>query len=212
MLKIHHLGVSQSERIVWLAEELQLPYELVRYERDATTRLAPREYKALHPFGTAPVLDDGELRLAESGAIIEYVIHTYGGGRLAVSPGARNYADYLFWWHFANASMMPAAMTAGLVRRLGGEADVVTRSLAARLDLAYAMIEARLGEVAYFAGGEFTAADIVMLFPLTTMRRFGRRDISGLPNLQKYLQRIGERPAYRRAMAKAEPGMAPMLD
>lgn len=211
MLTIHHLGVSQSERIVWLFEELALPYELVRYERDPATRLAPAEYRALHPFGTAPVLDDGELRLAESGAIIEYVIHTYGGGRLTVPPRTPNYAEYLFWWHFANASMMPAAMTNGLITRLGGGSDPITQSLRARLDKAYDMVEVRLGEATYFAGDELTAADIVMLFPLTTMRRFSGRDISGYSNIKAYLRRIGARPAYQRAMVKSDPGMTPVL-
>ena len=212
MLKIHHLGVSQSERIVWLCEELALPYELRRYDRDPKTRLAPAEYKALHPFGTAPVLDDGDLRLAESGAIMEYIIHTYGGGRLAVPPGAPNYAPYLFWWHFANGSMMPAALVDGVATRLGGGNDPVTQSLRGRLDKAYDMVEARLGEAPYFAGDELTAADIVMFFPLTTMRRFSKRDMSGYPNLRAYLQRTGARPAYLRAMAKCEPGMTPVLD
>lgn len=211
MLTIHHLGVSQSERIVWLFEELGLPYELVRYDRDPTTRLAPPRYKALHPFGAAPVLDDGDLRLAESGAIIEYVIHMHGEGRLTVAPGAPNYADYLYWWHFASASMMPAAMTDSLVSRLGDGNSPTIQSLRTRLDKAYDMIEARLGEAAYFAGDELTAADIVMLFPLSTMRRFSRRDISGYSNLGAYLRRIGDRPAYQRAMAKSDPGMAPLL-
>ncbi len=183
----------------------------MRYDRDPATRLAPEEYKKLHPFGTAPVLDDGALRLAESGAIIEYVIQTYGGGRLAVAPGAANYAEYLFWWHFANASMMPAAMTDVLVTLLGGGGNPITQSLRARLDRAYHMVEARLGEATYFAGEELTAADIIMLFPMTTMRHFARRDISGYSNIRAYLQRIGERSAYRRAMAKADPGMAPLL-
>ena len=211
MLTIHHLGVSQSERIVWLFEELGLPYELVRYERDPTTRLAPAEYKALHTFGTAPVLDDGELRLAESGAIIEYVIHTHGEGRLAVAPGASHYADYLFWWHFANASMMPAATTDWLATRRGDGNAPSTQSPRARLDQAYDMVEARLGDATYFAGDELTAADIIMLFPLTTMRHFAARDISAYPNIKAYLRRIGDRPAYRRAMAKGDPGMAPVL-
>lgn len=211
MLTVHHLGLSQSERIVWLCEELGLPYELVLYERDPATKLAPAEYKSLHAFGTAPVIDDGDLRLAESGAIIEYIIHTYGEGRLSPWPTASNYADYLFWWHFANASMMPAAMTDGLVTRMGGADDPITRSLRARLDLAYDMVEARLGQAAYFAGDELTAADIVMLFPLTTMRRFGARAISGYRNIKAYLQRIGDRPAYQMAMARAEPKSMPML-
>ena len=212
MLTIHHLGASQSERIIWLLEELGLPYELARYERDPETRLAPADYKALHPFGTAPVLDDGERRLAESGAIIEYVIHTHGGGRLAVAPGAPGYVDYLYWWHFANASMMPAASTDSLVKRLGDGDSPVIRSLRARLDKAYEMVEARLGAAPYFAGDALTAADIVMLFPLTTMRRFSPRDISGYVNIRAYLQRIGDRPAYQRAMAKGDPGMTPVLN
>ena len=102
MLTVHHLGVSQSERIVWLMEELGVPYELKRYDRDPTTRLAPAEYKALHPMGTAPIITDGDVVLPESGAIIEYVIGKYGEGRLAVKPDAANFADYVFWLHFAN--------------------------------------------------------------------------------------------------------------
>ena len=211
MLTIHHLGVSQSERIIWLCEELELPYELVRYERDPATRLAPAGYKALHPFGTAPVLADAGRRLAESGAIIEYVIHTHGAGRLAVAPGAPEYADYLFWWHFGNGSLMPAAMTDMLAARLGGGTSPAIGSLRARLDRAYDMVEARLGQAAYLAGDALTAADIVTLFPLTTMRRFAPRDISNCPNLRAYLRRIGDRPAYRRAMAKGDPGMTPLL-
>lgn len=210
MLVIHHLGVSQSERVIWLCEELGLPYELVRYERDAGTRLAPAEYKALHPFGTAPVIADGALRLAESGAIVEYLIHTYGGGRLAVSPESSHYAEYLYWWHFANASFVPAALMDGLVRRLGAT-DPVSNSLAGRIDLAYDMVEARLSRADYFAGDEFTAADILMFFPLTTMRAFSGRDVSSFPSIAAYLRRVGDRPAYRHAMAKADPQIAPML-
>ncbi len=211
MLTVHHLGVSQSERVVWLLEELGLDYRLIRYDRDPVTRLAPPEYKALYPFGTAPVLDDGALRLAESGAIIEYLIHTHGGGRLSIGPKDATYTAYLFWWHFANASMVPAALTDSLVRQLGDGGAPVIQSLRARHDKAWEMVEARLGEVAYFAGDALTAADIVMLFPLTTMRLFSGRGISAYPNIQAYLQRIGARPAYQRAMAKAEPGRTPLL-
>ena len=107
MLTVHHLRISQSERIVWLCEELSIPYQLVNYERDPLTRLAPANYKALHPFETAPVIVDGSVVLSESGAIIEYIIARYGQGRLSVRPEAPNYADYLFWFHFANGSMMP---------------------------------------------------------------------------------------------------------
>lgn len=211
MLTVHHLGVSQSDRIVWLCEELEIPYTLVRYERDPVTRLAPPEYKALHPFGTAPVITDGDLVLGESGAIIEYIIARHGGGRFWVGPDQANYPDFLFWYHFANSSMMPSAMTGLIANMLGAPETAVTRSLAARGDRAFAMVEARLGEAAYFAGAEFTAADIIMLFPLTTMRLFAPRDISPYPNLLAYLQRIGARPAYQRAVRKGDPDLPPNL-
>src|ERR1044072_630618 len=110
MLTVHHLGISQSERIVWLCEEPGIPYEMIRYERDPQTRLAPANYKALHPFGTAPVITDGDLVLGESGAIIDYIVAKYGAGRLSVAPTEPNFPEYLYWYHFANGSLMPAAM------------------------------------------------------------------------------------------------------
>jgi glutathione S-transferase len=212
MIIVHHLGVSQSERIVWLFEELGIPYELKRYERDPATGLAPAEYKSLHPMGIAPVITDGALVLAESGAIIEYVIAKYGNGRLAVSADKPNFADYLFWLHFANGTMMPSQMTGFIESLLGVSSDhVVLQALKARVDLAFALIEKQLGETPYFAGSEFTAADIIMGFPLMTMRAFVPRDLGPFPNLRNYLKRIGERPAYQRAMAAGDPGMTPVL-
>jgi len=209
MLTVHHLGISQSERIVWLCEELALPYQLVRYERDKVTRLAPPEYKALHPFGTAPVIVDGAVVLAESAAIMEYIIARYGKGRLAVRPDAPNYPDYLFWFHFANASMMPVQFAGAL--KPSPDETPRTRISRERCERTWQMVESRLGEVPYFAGQEFTAADIIMLFPLTTMRAFVPRDISGCPNVLAYLQRIGARPAYRQAMQKGDPQLTPLL-
>lgn len=212
MLRVHHLGISQSDRIVWLCEELAIPYELVRYERDPVTRLAPPEYRALHPFGTAPVITDGPRVLGESGAIIEYLIAKYGGGRLAVSADQPEFADYLYWFHFANGSVMPAAMIDLIVGMVGGSAPTeVLTALRARSERAFAMIDARLSESAYLAGSHFTAADIIMLFPLTTMRVFQPRDLSPYPHIRAYLQRIGARPAYQRAMQKADPGFTPPL-
>lgn len=107
MLVVHHLGISQSDRIVWLCDELAIPYQLIRYERDPVTQLAPAEYRALHPFGTAPVITDDGLTLGESGAIIEYIIAKHGNGRLPVTADRPEFADYLFWFHFANGSLMP---------------------------------------------------------------------------------------------------------
>jgi len=210
MLTVHHLGVSQSERIVWLCEELQIPYELKVYERDPVTRMAPPEYKALHPVGTAPIITDGAVVLPESGAIIEYIIGKYGDGRLAVGPEAANFADYLFWFHFANASMMPRQMRM-MGAQAGGEETPMQRFMRQRAEQSWDLVEQRLGDAPYFAGGEFTAADIIMGFVLTTMRAFAQRDLAAYPNLRAYLQRIGERPAYRRAMAKGDPKMTPML-
>jgi glutathione S-transferase len=211
MLTVHHLGVSQSERIVWLCEELGIEYELKRYDRDPTTRMAPAAYKALHPVGTAPIISDGDVTLPESGAIIEYVIGKYGDGRLAVGPDAPNFADYLFWLHFANGSMMPRQSGMMAARTDGGEESPRARFMRERAERSWELVEQRLGEAPYFAGDEFTAADIIMGFPLTTMRAFVQRDLAPYPNIRAYLQRIGERPAYQRAMAKGDPDMAPML-
>jgi glutathione S-transferase len=211
MLTVHHLGVSQSERIVWLCEELEIPYELKVYDRDSLTRLAPAAYKALHPLGTAPIITDGDVVLAESGAIMEYIIGKYGAGRLAVAASAPNFADYLFWFHFANGSMMPSQMGGMRGGPAGAEENPMARFMRERCERTWKMVEDRLGQAAYFAGADFTAADIIMLFPLTTMRAFVPRDLADYPNIRAYLQRIGARPAYRRAMEKGDPQMTPML-
>jgi len=211
MIVIHHLGISQSDRIVWLCEELGVPYQLERYERDATTRLAPSAYRALTPFGTAPVITDGDVVLGESAAITEYIITLYGKGQLTLAPGAPGYADYLFWFHFANGSLMPSAMV-DMIAQIIGEGNELIGALRERLDRAYAHIEARLGVVPYLAGPSFTAADLLTMFPLTTMRVFAPRDITPYPNIRAYLKRIGERPAFQRAMAKADPGFKVPLD
>jgi glutathione S-transferase len=211
MLIVHHLGISQSDRIVWLCEELGIPYELIRYARDPVTRMAPPEYRALHPFGTAPVITDGDVVLGESGAIIEYIIAKYGDGRLKHEVDHPAFADYLFWFHFANGSVMPSSMVDLAARMLGAGPTGPLAALRERSDRAFAMIESRLGEVPYFAGAEFTAADIIMLFPLSTMREFAPRDLTPFPHTRAYLARIAARPAYQRAMAKADPGYSPPM-
>jgi glutathione S-transferase len=210
VLTVHHLGHSQSERIVWLCEELGLEYRLRRYAREASG-LAPREYKALHPAGTAPVIEDGAVTLAESGAIIDYILSLYGAGALRPRPDQAGFADYLFWFHFANASFMLARLVLAAAPE-GGEDNMVVSAFRKRDLQIYAMIEARLSAVPFFAGETFTAADIMMAFPLTTGRRFSPRDFSSYPAIRAYVARIGEREAFRRAMAKAEPGCEPLLD
>jgi glutathione S-transferase len=212
MLTVHHLGESQSERIVWVCEELGVPYLLQRYDRDRITGLAPAAYKALHPMGIAPVITDGDLVLAESGAILQYLIARYGNGRLAVAADGPNFADYLFWFHFANGTLMPSEMGGVMSTMLGlKEGNPLLAILKDRSERAFALIERRLGDVSYFAGDEFTAADIMMLFPLSTMRAFTRRDLTPLPHIRAYLGRIRARPAYERAMASGDPGLSDML-
>lgn len=210
MLTVHHLGISQSDRIVWLCEELGIPYELKLYARDPVTRLAPSEYKALHPAGTAPVITDGDLVLGESGAIIEYIIAKYGNGRFIPTPDDSDYVEYLRWFHFANGSMMPSWMMEMVVTMLSVADSPVTTSLRSRLNTAFDIVETRLGEAVYFAGSSFSAADIIMLFPLTTMRLFAPRDLAPYPNILAYLQRIAMRPAYQRAIKKADPDLPPV--
>lgn len=212
MLTIHHLGISQSERIVWLCEELGLTYELKHYTRDAVTRLSPPELRALHPLGAAPVIDDGDLRLAESGAIMDYIIAKHGNSRLALGPAHPDFAAYLYWLHFANGNLQPNMGRNMILRRLDLPADnVVLTSTRGRLELVLDLLENRLGGVTYLAGSEFTAADIMTVFSLTTMRSFMPLELGPYPNILAYLQRIGARPGYQRAMAKGDPGFAPML-
>ena len=212
MLTIHHLGKSQSERIIWLCEELGVPYELKRYSRDPVTILAPAEFKALHPIGAAPVITEGETVLAESGAIIDYIIAKHGGGRLALGPDHPDFAHYLYWLHFANGTLQPSMGRNMILNRLNLPADnPILLAMKGRLERALAHLEARLDKADYLAGKEFTAADIIMVFSLTTMRLFMPLDLAPYSNILKYLQRIGAREAYRMAMQKGDPDMQPML-
>ena len=211
MLTVHHLGRSQSERIVWLCEELGIDYELKRYER--APQLAPPEYKALHPIGTAPVITDGELVLGESGAIIEYIIAKYGGGRLARDAKHPAYADYIYWLHFANGSFQALLHRTLIASRLELAPDHrVLVDLNARRARALDLLNRRLGDANYLSGNELTAADIMMVFSLTTMRSFLPYDLKPYPSILAYLRRIAAREAYQRAMRKGDPGMALLLD
>jgi glutathione S-transferase len=211
MITVHHLQASQSERIVWLCEELELPYELKNYQREPSGA-APPNYKALHPQGTAPIITDGEVVLAESGAILEYILARYGRGRLVVSPQADNFADYVYWLHFSNGFFVPASMMALVASRLAGDNKQAAQMFAGRQMLSYNLSEARLGSVPYFAGPDFTAADIMMVFSLTTMRAVSGGSLTERPNLRAYLKRIGERPAYQRTRARGDPEMKPIQD
>ena len=216
MLTVHHLGKSQSERIVWLCEELGIPYELKVHDRHPVTRLAQADYKALHPIGAAPVITDGDLVLAESAAIVDYIVARYGpkegSGRLVLAADHPDFAQFLYWFHFANGTLQPATGRNMILGRLNLPADnPLLLAMKGRLELALGLIEARLGKVDYFAGQEFTTADIMIVFSLTTMRLFLPFDLAPYPAILAYLQRIGRRPAYQRAMRKGDPDMAPLL-
>ena len=212
MLTIHHLGKSQSERIIWLCEELELPYALKHYKRDAVTMLAPPELKQLHPLGAAPVITDGDLVLAESGAIVEYIIAKHGGGRLALGTAHPDFAQYLYWFHFANANFQPNMGRNMFLRRLDLAEDNPTLiGIKGRLDRVLDLVETRLRDADYLAGQEFTAADIMIVFSLTTMRLFMPLDLTPYVHILAYLQRIGSRPAYQRAMQKGDPDLVPLL-
>lgn len=210
MLVVHHLGLSQSERIVWLCEELELDYELKRYDRRADNRLAPDAYKALHPMGIAPVITDGDLVLGESAAICDYINVRRGNGRMAPAPSDSDYPDHLFWFHWSNATYMATKMM-GMAIAAGGGDPARVSFVTDRARRSRDVMEQRLGEMPFFGGRNLTLADIMMVYALTTSRAFGGAPLGDLPNTLAYLQRIGARPAYQRAMAKAEPGMAPML-
>ena len=212
MITVHHLGVSQSERIVWLCEELGIPYELKTYQREPNGA-APAAYKALHPQGTAPIITDGSLAMAETGAIVEYILAHHGRGRLVVDPQvAPDFPDDLYWLHFGNGFFVPSAMMGIVASRMAGDDQQAAQGFTGRLELAYRLSEERLGRVPYFAGSAFTAADIMMVFPLTTMRAATGRGLGACPNLRAYLKRIGARPAYRQAMRRGDPDMQPALD
>ena len=203
MITIYHLSTSRSERIVWLMEELGLPYQLERYLREPTGA-APEELKTIHPLGRAPVIRDGDTVLAESGAIVEYIVHRYGDGRLALPPQAAAYARYLYWLHFAEGSLMSLLLIALVLSRVPqGNASPAGVRIAARMKHMLTFVDTELAAGPYFAGPEFSAADIMMLFPFTTMRQFLDYDLLPYANINTYLRRIESRPAYQRAMALA---------
>ncbi len=212
MLTIHHLKTSQSERIIWLCEELGILYDLKIYERDKVTLLGPPALRAVHPLGLAPAIVDDGVVLAESGAIIDYLLARNGGSTLAPGSGHPAHTDYLFWYHFANSTLQAVLGRNMILGRLGLPADnPVLQSTRGRMQQMLGLVEARLGPAAYLAGDALTAADIMIVFSLTTMRKFIPFSLDPYPNIRAYLQRIGARPAYQRAMRKGDPALTPML-
>jgi glutathione S-transferase len=211
MITVYHLENSRSERVIWLLEELGLPYELQRFKREPTMQ-APASMKAISPLGKAPMISDGDTVIVESGAIIEYIVNRHGGGRLGVAPTAPNYAQYLQWMHFAEGSAMPRFILQMFVGGFFPGVDpnsplvgMAKQASAQALD----WFEEELGKTPYFAGSEFTAADIMMAYCFGIVRSpVMNTDMARYPNISAYLARIGERPAYRKAMALANPPAA----
>jgi glutathione S-transferase len=222
-LTLHHLGLSQSERIIWLAEELNLDYKFVHHKRDPI--FAPKSIKDLHPAGSAPVMEDdpsavtqSRVVLAESGAIVDYIIAVHGKGQLAPTPKDGSvYPSYLEWFHFANGSLQPAFLRVLATRGLASDSGFAGATYALqRYNHHLSMMEDRLAETgAYLAGEALTAADIMTVVTLTTMRGFCsfEFDAEKHRHILAYLKRIGERPAYRRAMEICEgKDFVPLLD
>jgi glutathione S-transferase len=205
MITIYHLDTSRSERIVWLMEELGLEYKLELFQRNDNGS-APDALREIHALGKAPVIRDGNTVLAESGAIVDYIVHRYAGDRLAVAPAAQEYARYIYWFHFAEGSLMSLLILALVIGRVPeANASPVRTRVLERTKQTLGFIDSELAQATYFAGPAFTAADIMMTFPFTTMRHFLNYDLAPYANILAYLQRIESRPAYQKAMALAGP-------
>ncbi|MFM9427456.1 glutathione S-transferase [Variovorax sp. GrIS 2.14] len=219
MITVHHLNNSRSQRVLWLLEELALPYEVVRYERNPQTMLAPPELRAVHPLGKSPVVttEDG-LTLAESGAIVETVIERFGEGRLAPVAGTPEALRYRYWLHYAEGSAMPPLLLKLIFDKIENgkmpffvkpiaksiaaraKAGFITPNIKAHLDF----MEGELGKSRWFAGENFTGADIQMSFPVEAAKARGGLNATR-PKLMAYLERIHARPAYKRALERGGP-------
>jgi glutathione S-transferase len=215
MIVVHHLNNSRSQRLLWLLEELGLKYEIKRYQRDPKTMLAPAALREVHPLGKSPVITDGEVTLAESGAIMEYLLERYAGGRLAPPSGTAERLRYTYWMHFAEGSAMPPLVMKLIFDRMEKGpmpffARPVAKALAGRVRRGFIepninrqldFMEAELGKHAWFAGDQFTAADIQMSFPVEAAAARGGLNASR-PKLMEFLGRIHAREAYRSALER----------
>ena len=218
MVVVHHLNNSRSQRVLWLLEELGVPYEVKRYERDAKTMLAPPALLAVHPLGKSPVIVDGAATVAESGAIVDYLVEKYGGGRLVPPVGSPQRLRYTYWLHYAEGSAMPPLLLklvfdrvangpapwpiSAVARRIAGtvQKSFIGPQLKRHLDY----MEAALAAHSWFAGEEFTAADVQMSFPLEAAASRAGLDASR-PRLTAFLDRIHARDAYKRALERGGP-------
>lgn len=218
MITVHHLNNSRSQRVLWLLEELGLPYEIRHYQRDPETMLAPPELRAVHPLGKSPVITDGDVTVAESGAIVEYLVGRHGGGRLVPAEGTPEKLRYTYWLHFAEGSAMPPLLLKLIFGRIqtapmpffikpiarGISAKVLSSFVDPNLKSQLDFMEAELGRSEWFAGPGFTAADIQMSFPLEAAAQRAGLDASR-PRLAAWLKRAHARPAYQRALERGGP-------
>jgi glutathione S-transferase len=198
MLTLHHLNDSRSQRILWLLEELGLPYEMKRYQRDIKTRLAPPELAAVHPLGKSPVITDGDLRIAESGAIVDYIIRTYGKGTMMPAPGTPEYEAYNEWLHYAEGSAMLPLMLHLYVSRLKEAGSPLHPRIDGEIANHLGYVDGALKGREFFIGEALTGADIQMSFVGEMAKIFDR--LAAYPNLGAWLARMHARPAFKRGI------------
>jgi len=199
MIRVHHLNNSRSQRVLWLLEEIGTPYEIVRYQRKPNM-LAPSELKRVHPLGKSPVIEDGGTKLAETGLIIEYLVEHHGRS-LAPARETSPYWRYKYWLHYAEGSLMPPLLLKLVVDRLGLLGFPARGFVKSQIALHLSFLEAELSATQWFAGEDFSAADIMLSFPIEVARARGGLD-GTRPRLMEFLRRIHARPAYQRALEK----------
>ncbi len=203
MIIVHHLNNSRSQRILWMLEELGLAYEIVAHQRDATTRLAPEALKAVHPLGKSPVIVDAGLTIAESGAILEYLVAHYGEGRFAPAPSSPDWISYLQWLHFAEGSAMTPLLLALYVGRLGEAGKPLWPRIEAEIANHIGYIDQAVTGRDYLVGDSLTAADVQVAFVLEAASASGA--LKAYPNAETYLRALQARPAYQRALTRGGP-------
>lgn len=203
MIKVHHLNNSRSHRILWLLEELDLPYEIVQHKRDATTRLAPPELKKIHPLGKSPVITDGERVVAESATIMEYLAKVHGKGKLWPADNAPNWVEHSHWMHFTEGSAMLPFMLALYTGMLGDAGAPLKPRIESEITNHLDYMEGALASNPFFAGKDLTAADIHLSYIIEVADASQR--LTNYPRLKDFVARIRERPAYKRAVEKGGP-------
>jgi glutathione S-transferase len=203
MIIVHHLNDSRSQRILWLLEELGIPYEIERHQRDPQTRLAPPELKAVHPLGKAPVISDDGRVVIESGAIIDYIIRRHGGGRLQPDPATPLYDDYMQWLHFAEGSAMLPLLLKLYVSRLGDAGAPLAPRIESEIANHLGYIDKMLAGRDYLLGNDLTGADIQLSFVGEIAG--GRANRAAYPNVEAWVRRFQARPAYQAALGRGGP-------